>query len=249
MLHYPQTIMEAVKAGDVDAMEKFINDGADMETVDENGDTPLIVSAVRGLAEIVQKLLESGADVNATDPQGYTALSLAAFFGQTDVVEILISGGAAVDAPDVDGFTALHTASEEGHLKVVQALLRAGADVNAQTTVGGATPIFLVSAANPTTSTHFDVLRTLIESGGDISINAVGEVTPLHGAAKIRGTESIMQVLIDEVRPHSTFAVLVGSIHPQVHGCFPEFFYSWHHRLYPHFLGAIVSGALDSASP
>lgn len=127
-------------------------------------------------------------------------MHVAAFFGHAAVMRILIRlGNSAVDIRDMSGFTPLHNAAERGYLTAVQHLLDAGASVDVQSFAFKFTPIFLVSAAEPTTTSHLDVLRELIDFGGDVTINGDGEVTPLHGAAKVFGTASIMKILIEEV--------------------------------------------------
>jgi hypothetical protein len=52
---------------------------------DQNGQTPLMLSAERGHAEIVRFLLEKGADPKAKDSQGRTAFDLANDAGHTEI--------------------------------------------------------------------------------------------------------------------------------------------------------------------
>jgi len=195
----PQTLLDAVKAADLDAVETFIREGVDIEAADADGNNPLIIAAARGLEDITLVLLDAGANINHRNMYEESALHVAAFFGHAAVMRILIRlGNSAVDIRDMSGFTPLHNAAERGYLTAVQHLLDAGASVDVQSFAFKFTPIFLVSAAEPTTTSHLDVLRELIDFGGDVTINGDGEVTPLHGAAKVFGTASIMKILIEE---------------------------------------------------
>jgi len=194
----PETLLEAVKAAELKTVEKLISEGADIEATDGDGNTPLIIAAARGLEDIARVLLYAGVKIDSRNVYEEAPLHVAAFFGHTDVMRILIKRGAAVEVQDVSGFTPLHNAAERGHLPAVRELLNSGANVNAQTFRLKFTPIFSVSAADPTTTSHLSVLRELIDFGGDVKINADGNATPLHGAAEILGTVSIMKILIEE---------------------------------------------------
>jgi len=66
--------------------------GADIETTDENGYTPLLYAASRNNPEIVATLLRAGADAKAKNKRGYTAFDYAQYnvnLKGTDVLQIL----------------------------------------------------------------------------------------------------------------------------------------------------------------
>jgi ankyrin repeat protein len=55
----------------------LIDYGADINTIDSDGDTPLHRAASQGSLEIVKSLLDAGADVGAKNNMGLKAASVA----------------------------------------------------------------------------------------------------------------------------------------------------------------------------
>ncbi|CAG9784064.1 unnamed protein product [Diatraea saccharalis] len=97
----------------------------------QDGTTPLILSAAMGHTECVRELLAQGADPACCRTTGTNALFFAAQGGFLDIARLLLDAGADIDAPSTDGGTPLFVACQCGHLPVVEELLRRGADVNA----------------------------------------------------------------------------------------------------------------------
>lgn len=83
--------------------------GADIETPDSRGETPLHSRAGDWRAQIAV-LLELGADVHARDSRGNTPLHLAARIGHLANAEALLARGADANARNAAGLTPLHLA-------------------------------------------------------------------------------------------------------------------------------------------
>ncbi|BAO99459.1 ankyrin repeat domain-containing protein [Wolbachia endosymbiont of Cimex lectularius] len=72
-------LLNAAKNGDIEKVKSLISEGADVNVVDKNGDTPLIWAATNGHKETVETLLKvKGIDVNVKGQYGYTPLHSAA---------------------------------------------------------------------------------------------------------------------------------------------------------------------------
>jgi hypothetical protein len=116
-------LIEASRAGNVDAIPLLIKAGADVTRPwGVNGWTPLEHAVHKRQAGSIKALLESGAQVDQRDEHQRTALRWAAGNGFTDIVQLLMERGAdphiadeddvnALDAaiyglPDIDNFTA-----------------------------------------------------------------------------------------------------------------------------------------------
>src|SRR5450759_2802484 len=82
-----QSIHKAAENGDLAKAERYLQNGADVNTKDKDGRTPLMVAADNGHLEIVNFLISKDADVGAKSKDGKTSLMQAALDGHPDVVE------------------------------------------------------------------------------------------------------------------------------------------------------------------
>jgi ankyrin repeat protein len=159
----------------------LLEHGADVNTKDDFGITPLHWAADKGHVEVVKLLLERGADPNAKSnyswTSGWTPLHYAADKGHIEVVEALLKHGADVNAKDKDGKTPLHVASVRGDVNIVKLLLERGADPNARDG-NGETPLHWAASKG-----HVEVVEVLLEYGADINIKDRDGRTPLHVAS------------------------------------------------------------------
>ena len=90
----------------MEAIERYLNDGVDINAADANGLTPLAWAAVNDTPfEIAKFLIDKGANVNARDHIESTPLHDAAGAGHREIVALLISKGADLNARNKDGKT------------------------------------------------------------------------------------------------------------------------------------------------
>ena len=68
------TLHKACEKGNIEAVKQHLADGANVNTKDKYGWTPLHYSAGFGRKEIVELLITAGADVNAKNEWGGTPL-------------------------------------------------------------------------------------------------------------------------------------------------------------------------------
>lgn len=130
------SLFDAAKAGDKAKVEALLDKGADVNTKDFAGRTPLHVAALLGKNELAELLISKGADVNAKDIRGETPLHMVASYNKKEVAELLISKGADVNAKSDNGETPLHSAAYEGRKEIAELLISKGADVNAKMNYG-----------------------------------------------------------------------------------------------------------------
>jgi hypothetical protein len=123
-------IIDAIKAGNIEAVKQYLTAGTDVNAKDSVGWTALHQAAYGGHKEIVELLITKGADVNAKNDSGSTPLRAAALNGHKEVVELLIEKGADVNAKNVVGMTPLHYAAQQGHKETAELLIGNGADVS-----------------------------------------------------------------------------------------------------------------------
>lgn len=106
--------------------------GAEVNVVDGEGLTPLLIAAAEGLSGVVKALAASGrCDVNVALPSSRrTALHILAHKGHSDCIAQLLAAGADVTAADSEGRTAMWFAVSNNRLHVVKELLRASCQAN-----------------------------------------------------------------------------------------------------------------------
>jgi len=115
-------LIEAVANIDQVSVNVLLAEGASVETVDQNGNTPLMIAAKIGNPRIVKILLAHNPDINRKNNNGNSALMIAAEHGQVFVAEQLIAHGADIYAKNADGFTAIEIAQRNGHAAVLDLL-------------------------------------------------------------------------------------------------------------------------------
>ncbi|MDB4808151.1 ankyrin repeat domain-containing protein [Verrucomicrobia bacterium] len=132
-----RALIDAVYAGNVEAVKQHLDAGTDVNAKVKNGSTPLHFAAGYGRNEIVELLIAAGADVNAKNNRGGTPLGHASKHpGNADLLRK--HGGKTGDWLNAD--KSIHKAASAGNIEAVKQHLAAGADVNAKTDDGG-TPL------------------------------------------------------------------------------------------------------------
>jgi ankyrin repeat protein len=87
------TLSWAAANGREAVVKLLVEKGTDIESKDNNGQTPLSRAAGSGHEAIVKLLLERGADVESGSGGGWTPLSWAAQNGYEAVVKMLVEKG------------------------------------------------------------------------------------------------------------------------------------------------------------
>ena len=97
----PDDLGGAARQGDLDAIVKFLNKGADIDGRYDKDFTPLHWAAAMGKAEAANLLAEKGADLNARDQAQSTPILVAAFLGRAECVRMLLAKGADAELRNV----------------------------------------------------------------------------------------------------------------------------------------------------
>ena len=110
----------------VATVKVLVSHGAEINTCDKDGLSPLMTVTLWGHDVVVKQLLDLGANVNAAGTGGRTALMQSAIDGTIQITKLLLSRKADVTIKDALGKTALDLATDAGNADVVR-LLRSAA--------------------------------------------------------------------------------------------------------------------------
>lgn len=133
----------------------------DILRANANGETPLMLAAIKGKLDWVKKLVGKGAPVNQA---GWTPLHYAASGPDNGVAAWLLSQGADINARSPNGSTPLMMASRYGALDLPAVLLKAGADATLLNDKGLSAADFAATAGRD--ELQAKLLKLVAKSGG-----------------------------------------------------------------------------------
>lgn len=90
----PKPIYLATVEGNINLLEKLLQQETDLNARDTFERTPLMWAAIKGDRDAILMLLANGDQINLQDQEGMTPLMLATKFGQEEAIRILIANGA-----------------------------------------------------------------------------------------------------------------------------------------------------------
>ncbi|KAK6140445.1 hypothetical protein DH2020_025829 [Rehmannia glutinosa] len=159
----------------------------DVNTKDEDGETPLTHAARQGHTATAKYLVNCGADPSIPSELGTTALHHSAGIGDIELLKFLLTNGVNVDLQS-DAGSPLIWAAGHAQQDSVKVLLEHNANPNAKTE-DEITPLLSAVAAGSLTC-----LELLIKAGATVNVTA-GGATPLHIAAD-GGNPEIIKCLL-----------------------------------------------------
>ena len=163
------TLIGAVKEGNVNAARALVQQHADVNASDPDGTTALHWAAHQDDLQTADLLIRAGARVDAANRYGVTPLMLACTNGNAVIVARLLKGGADQNLRVPGGETLVMTAARTGKVEAIKVLLAYGADVNARESTRGQTALMWAAAeGNPA------AIAVLVEGGADVNARSRG---------------------------------------------------------------------------
>ena len=195
-----QRALESNRLRDVQAA---LDAGAEVNGVNEGGDTPLLIACEKGREKAISLLLEAGADIKVTNRLGWSVLSTAVLSGSARCVKLILKHlrrssdpGMAVramlDCRNSDGHQALHVACRYGGtnaLEIATELLRAGADTG---THAGMPQVI----AEAIYSQNRQLIERLLQHGAALDVTNADSLSALHLAVISRKVGSV-RILVE----------------------------------------------------
>ncbi len=155
-----QTPLHLAIAGEADKAVEYLlaHPALDVGAINQSGETPLMLAALRGRLDWVQALVRRGALIN--EP-GWNALHYACSGPDQGVVAWLLAQGADIEAISANGTTALMMAAGYGEGSSVELLLKAGAQPQRRNEQGLSAADFARRAGRDRIADRLEALRGL----------------------------------------------------------------------------------------
>jgi ankyrin repeat protein len=151
-------LVAAIRDAAAGVVLQLLDDGADVNARDAEGNTPLILASFYATPECLELLIARGADVNAANQAGATPVIRGAT--SYEKTRLLVAAGANVRARTDLGNTALLLAARRpGNSGTVRLLLEHGADAT-QRNGAGVSPILSAAASGDP-----ETVRQLLDAG------------------------------------------------------------------------------------
>lgn len=122
-------LVEAINNKHTQTAEYIITKGVLVNLQDKDGDTALIVAALRGNMEILPLLKKQGADFNIRNKQGKTALMYGVYGKHSEIVCYLLENGANPILRDKNKLDALSHSIYAKKREIIESLLEYGASI------------------------------------------------------------------------------------------------------------------------
>ncbi|KAI5202583.1 hypothetical protein E4T39_04622 [Aureobasidium subglaciale] len=194
-----QAIQYAVKANEA-VVSVLLDFNADVNVVDSDWPTPLLIAAAHANLDVLRLLLDSGADANAEGPEGHVALHAVCERDESDYafVKLLLSYGAEVNAMAWNTKnTPLHlaAANETSNMaSIIELLMSKGAIVDARNSEGK-TPL-ICACENKCRS---QVVHCFMKAGADPMIKDNDGITALHYSG-FKNDQDLTSILMSSPR-------------------------------------------------
>lgn len=202
-----EALLLAAYKGETAEVERLLDEGADIDAVDEAGWDALYGAVWRGHVDTARVLLERGANPNSRENKGGSfcfdwnctekiylegspAIVAAAKRRHNDLVQLLLDYGATAHTANEFCESPMIVAASRGDAALLQLLLNAGVDPNRK--VDSCSQLPMVVAAD---RGHADVVRLLLRNNADPNAGSGNRIAPLHAAAQAGNADLVSELL------------------------------------------------------
>ena len=189
LLHY------AVEEGcSVEVLLAIFNHSADVNAVNKNNVTALMIAFEKGNEGAINALLNAGADLNITDVEGNSGVHHAVILNcNSKILQAVINQNVNVNATNMKNETALMIACQKGNESAIHILMNAGADPNIVDVDGNSGVHHAVIE-----DCNSEMLQSLINQCQLVNVNAtnMNNETALMIACE-RGNEGAINILLN----------------------------------------------------
>ncbi|CAJ1360139.1 unnamed protein product [Effrenium voratum] len=170
------TLHLAAASGQVETVQCFLQEGADVNCLSKNGATALYFAAAWAKEDALCVLLEAKA-VNLAEKSGWTPLHVAVQRCHQQIIRVLLEAEADPNQADKKQRCPVYFAALMGNLRIVRFLVYNGASADCLDWRGW-TPLHVTLAHG-----HLDTARCLVDAGAALDLTTKTGSTPLAFAA------------------------------------------------------------------
>lgn len=162
-------LIRAASGGDADGVALAIRAGADLETQDDRGQTPLLLASAADQVAAARVLLALGADPDAYDDQSDTPWLVTGVTGSVAMAEVMLPFHPDLTLRNRFGGISIIPASERGHVDYVRRVVQTDIDVNHVNDLGW-TALLEAVILGDGTAPYVEIVEVLLDAGADPAI-------------------------------------------------------------------------------
>ncbi len=192
----------ACEADNLEAIQRLLTQGADIDCLDHEGRTPLNYIAEKGKPlRIAQFLISRGASLETIDKYQTGILHHAVIGKNIALIQIILDSFFANKTPEqrieainrgpgpINGYTPIHIAASAGSLEIMDFLVQHGANIN-KISAKGYTVVHVAAISNQP-----KILQVLARRGFALNELDLEKYNPLHLAANNNSPQAIEALL------------------------------------------------------
>ncbi|XP_041379594.1 serine/threonine-protein phosphatase 6 regulatory ankyrin repeat subunit C-like, partial [Gigantopelta aegis] len=207
-------LLTAAENGNLEEVRLALSEGANIDTQDKDGGTPLHFASQRGHVDTIRYLISQGADTTIKNKRGHTPMDKVKAHdpNRDEIIKFFDEKDETDETDRKNKNTPLHEAAWRGYTDIAQVLIEHGASLRATNTDKS-----LLEAIR---FWRFRGVKSAIEKGADLNILDSDGSSPLHLACRgghlettgyliSKGANTIIKdksgrTPVDEIKHHAT---------------------------------------------